>query len=68
VSFGHLIPSYALESMDEVLLQQAVERTPGVSLAYLHRKAMKGEVRRRIKRLLEALGLTCVREGDLEPL
>ncbi len=68
VSFGHLIPSYALESMDEVLLQQAVERTPGVSLAYLHRKAMKGEVRRRIKRMLEALGLTCVREGDLEPL
>ncbi|MFQ5838163.1 MAG: D-aminoacyl-tRNA deacylase [Thermoplasmata archaeon] len=68
VSFGHIIPSYALEALDESLLKQAIERTPGASMAYVHRKAIKGEARRRAERMLEDRGLATVRERDLESL
>ncbi len=65
VSFGHMIPSYALKSLDRSTLRQAISRTHGVSLAYVHRKALKGELRGQIAEMVEDGGLRLVREGDL---
>lgn len=68
VSFGHLIPSHAAKGLSEEVFQAAVEHSPGATLAYVHRKALKGDHRRRILRMIEAAGLQTVRQGDLEPL
>jgi D-aminoacyl-tRNA deacylase len=66
ISFGHIIPTYALGDLSDEILRQAIERTPGVSAAYLHRKALKGEERRRVEGMLMDNGLEIVRQGDLE--
>lgn len=68
ISFGHLIPNYALEHLDEDLLRQAVDCTPGATKAYLHRQAVTGGLWERIRPLVEAVGLTPVRERDLAAL
>ncbi len=68
VSFGHLIPSYAVESLSDTVFREAVAKTPGVRLAYVHRKALEAPDRRRMFDLVEEAGLRVVRERDLEPL
>ncbi|MFQ5985843.1 MAG: D-aminoacyl-tRNA deacylase [Thermoplasmata archaeon] len=68
VSFGHLIPSYAAEDLDEAVFQEAVAKTPEARFAYVHRKGLKGPARQRLLDMVEAAGLRVVREGDLEPL
>lgn len=68
VSFGHLIPSYAAEALDEPIFREAVSHTPEARFAYVHRKALKGPDRRRMLRLIEESGLQVVRERELEPL
>lgn len=68
VSFGHLIPSYALEGLSESMFLQALERSPGVSLAYIHRKAVKEGLMRRVERMAESQGLRIARHNELEPL
>ncbi len=68
VSFGHLIPSYAVETLSDTVFREAVAKTPGVRLAYVHRKALKAPDRRRMLDLVEEAGLRVVRERDLEPL
>ncbi len=68
ISFGHLIPSYALKGLDESTFSQALERSPDVSLAYVHRKAVKGEMLRRLERMVDSQGLRIVQESELAPL
>ncbi len=68
VSFGHLIPSYAAETLGEADFRAAVSQTPEVRSAYVHRKALKGPDRRRMLRLIEEADLRVVRERDLERL
>ncbi|MFQ6012995.1 MAG: D-aminoacyl-tRNA deacylase [Thermoplasmata archaeon] len=68
VSFGHLIPSYAVETLSEAVFGEAVAKTPGATLAYVHRKALRGPARQRMADLVEAAGLRVVRTRDLEPL
>lgn len=68
VSFGHLIPSYAADTLGETVFRDAVDKTPGVRLAYVHRKALKGSARQRMLELVEEAGLRIVRERDLKPL
>ncbi|MFQ5919255.1 MAG: D-aminoacyl-tRNA deacylase [Thermoplasmata archaeon] len=68
VSFGHLIPSYATEALDEAVFREAVSQTPEVRLAYVHRKALKGPNRRRMLGLIAEAGLDVIRERELDPL
>jgi D-aminoacyl-tRNA deacylase len=68
ISFGHIIPSYALEKADERILRMVIEGTPEASLVYFHRKEMKKSEYRRLKEWFEANGLRPVREDDLEVL
>src|SRR6266480_1673546 len=65
IAFGHLLATYALAKASLGLLEQAVERTEGATLAYLHRKALSKPEVRDIEQRLEALGLRIVREADL---
>lgn len=66
VSFGHMVPSYALEKASEDALAQVVRRTPNARYVYFHRKAMKAAEIDRYKAFFEGLGLETVREKDLE--
>lgn len=68
VSFGHLAPSYALDSLNPDVVAQAIERTPGASLAYFHRKAIPSNRLRELEATCRDQGLEVVREADLEPL
>lgn len=66
VAFGHLIPTYALESSDPAVLREALEKTPSARLAYVHRKSLGKPEAREWESRLEGLGLRVVREADLE--
>lgn len=67
IAFGHLIPSLALEGLPRDVLAQAIQRTPGASLAYLHRKSLGKPESRDLEEFLAAAGLRVVREADLVP-
>jgi D-aminoacyl-tRNA deacylase len=67
IAFGHLLATYAIEKGGPGVLEQAVERTEGATLAYLHRKDLPKPKVRDLENRLEALGLRIVREADLKP-
>jgi D-aminoacyl-tRNA deacylase len=65
VAFGHLLPTHALEGLTDALLDQAINRSPGAELAYLHRKSLGKPEARELEARLVARGLRVVREADL---
>lgn len=68
ISFGHIIPSYALEGIAEKMLERVVERTQDVKLVYFHRKAIKKEQYRELQAWFETRGLQAVSSDDLGDL
>lgn len=67
VAFGHLLSGHALEGLPEALLAEAVTRTPGATLAYVHRKSLGKPETRVLEARLASLGLRVVHEADLPP-
>lgn len=67
VAFGHLLSGHALEHLSDDVLTQAVARTPGASLAYLHRKSLGKPEARELEARVGTLGLRVVHEADLAP-
>lgn len=67
VAFGHLIPSHALERPNWEALEGAIAATPGVTLVYLHRKALAKPMSRTLEVFFKDRGLEVVREADLVP-
>ncbi len=65
IAFGHLLAAYALEGGSTKAIDQAVERTEGATLAYVHRKSLSRPEVRAFEEHLETLGLRIVREADL---
>jgi D-aminoacyl-tRNA deacylase len=65
IAFGHMLATYALEGGAAGLLEQAVDRTEGATLAYVHRKSFSKPEVRAFEERLESLGLRVVREADL---
>jgi D-aminoacyl-tRNA deacylase len=65
IAFGHLLATYALEKAKPEVLEQAVERTEGATIAYLHRKSLPKPLVRDVEERLASLGVRVVREGDL---
>jgi D-tyrosyl-tRNA(Tyr) deacylase len=65
IAFGHLLATYALEKAKPAVLEQAVERTAGATVAYLHRKALPKPMVREVEERCASLGVRIVREGDL---
>ena len=68
VSFGHLVPSHALEPPNYAALEKAVDRTPHAKFVYFHRKAVAKPVLRELERFFRDRGLEVVREADMPPL
>jgi D-aminoacyl-tRNA deacylase len=59
VAFGHMIPKYAIASIDETMLKQCVERTyERVDHAFLDWKGIKGEDKPRLVAMLDKIGLS----------
>ncbi|HYR80885.1 MAG TPA: D-aminoacyl-tRNA deacylase [Thermoplasmata archaeon] len=67
IAFGHLLAAYALEGASANAIDQAVERTEGATLAYLHRKSLSKPDVRAFEEHLETRGLRIIREADLDP-
>jgi len=68
VSFGHLVPSHALEPPNYAALEKAVDRTPRAKFVYFHRKALAKPMLHELERFFTDRGLEAVREADLPPL
>ncbi len=68
VSFGHLVPSHALEPPDFDALTRAVDRTPGARFVYFHRKALSKPLLRDLEAFFRDRGLEPAREADFAPL
>jgi D-aminoacyl-tRNA deacylase len=67
ISMGHMVPDYALEHLDEGMIDQAIERTPGASVAYFHKKAVKSVRKKELEALLSDRGIKIVKSADLLP-
>jgi len=65
VSFGHLVPSHALEPPNYGAMERAITRTPGAKLVYFHRKAIRKATLRQLEAFFRERGLEPVREADL---
>jgi D-aminoacyl-tRNA deacylase len=65
ISMGHMVPNYALESLDEDMVRQVIGRTPGCEVVYFHKKSMKKPLYRELKGMFEGLGLRVVSSADL---
>ncbi len=65
ISFGHMVPGYATDTLDEAMVRQLMERTPGVEGVYFHRKALSKPRLRELKALCEELGLKVLSSKDI---
>ena len=68
ISFGHIIPSYAIPDITEYMLERVVARTPDSKYVYFHRKALKKDKYRELKTWFTDYGLIVVSSDDLEDL
>lgn len=58
IAFGHIIPKYALPTIDLVILMQCVERTlERVEFAVLNWKGIKGEHKSKLVEMLTEIGI-----------
>ncbi|MCK4758252.1 MAG: transposase [Thermoplasmata archaeon] len=66
ISFGHMVPGYATDSLDEAMIEQIMEKTPGVEGVYFHRKALSKPRLRELKAICEELGLEILSSKEME--
>lgn len=58
IAFGHIIPKYAIQEIDENILRQCVEKTlEKVELAVLDWKGIKGEDKQPLLKMLKNIGI-----------
>jgi len=58
IAFGHMIPKYAMPSMDEEVLRQSIERTlEKMESVILDWKGIKGEDKPRLAEMLKNIGM-----------
>ncbi len=69
ISFGHMIPSYALEDStpEEIagMVETALSKTPGANGVYVHKKGLRGEARRKVREALQILGINPLRSSEI---
>jgi len=66
-SLGHMVPDYAVGRVDGAMLDQIIEKTPGASFAYFHKKAVKQPRRGELEAMLAERGVRSVRSDALVP-
>ncbi len=64
ITFGHIFPTYVLDKVDEDIVQQAFDKSKA-DFAYIDRKSMKAEQRRRLSAIIEKLGYAVLREREI---
>lgn len=72
VSFGHMVPNYALKGSDDSstkeILLRALEKSEDASMAYIHKKSMKRSEATSLRNMLSDMGVEVVEGKDLDPL
>jgi D-aminoacyl-tRNA deacylase len=71
VSFGHMVPNYALKGSDadstkEIILR-ALVKSGNASMAYIHKKSMKRSEATSLRNMLSDMGVKVVEGKDLDP-
>ncbi len=64
ISFGHLFSSYQIHAVDEKAIKEARERSKA-DYAYIDRKSLRSEERKRIEALLADEGLPILRSREI---
>ena len=69
-AFGHMIPMYKINQVEDVyeLFENAIQNTPDVKYAYLHRKTLKKSQIREYKEWFENKGIPSISSKELEEL
>lgn len=68
VSFGHMVPSYAVNEVleyGEEMVSQMIEKSPGAEMVFVHRKGVMEEGLEKLGALFEKQGLRVVGEREL---
>ncbi len=68
ISFGHIIPTYALENLGQDFSSEISDKTQGAELVYFHKKHLKGGQYTLWKDVFTQAGLSPVRTSDLDLL
>jgi D-aminoacyl-tRNA deacylase len=69
-AFGHMIPRYQIDAgnINEEMLETAIQKTPNVKYAYLHRKSLKKAQIREYKKWFDTRGIPVISSKELEDL
>ncbi len=67
ISMGHMAPDHAMEHVDAAMLDNMLEKTPGATVAYFHKKAVKQPRKGELLEMLADRGIKVVKSADLEP-
>jgi D-aminoacyl-tRNA deacylase len=68
ISFGHIVPTYALAYFTPEMAEQVVRATNGVKKVYFHKKRMRGGQYSKWKEFFLSLGIEPVKSADLKPI
>jgi D-aminoacyl-tRNA deacylase len=64
VAFGHLFSSYQIDSLDRDIVEEARKKS-GASHAYIDRKSLRSEEKKKVGAILEDLGIPVMRSKDI---
>jgi D-aminoacyl-tRNA deacylase len=64
MAFGHMFSSYQVQALDAEILEEARKKS-GATYAYLDRKSLRSENKKRISMILEELGLPQLRGKEI---
>lgn len=69
-ALGHMIPMYQIDAgnIDDEMFEQALQKTPNVKGAYIHRKSMKKSQVTEFKNIFEKKGIPVISSKELEDL
>lgn len=68
IAIGHMAANYALDSLDDVMIEQMAAESGDVKRVYFHRKGMPKPKYRALQERFSSLGIDEVRSDDFEPL
>jgi D-aminoacyl-tRNA deacylase len=68
VAIGHMAANYALDSLDDAMIEQMVAKSDDAKRVYFHRKGMPKPKYRALQERFSSLGIDEVRSDDFEPL
>lgn len=68
ISFGHIVPTYALNYFTQEMAEKAVSGSEGAYLAYFHKKHLRGGQYAQWKAIFSDMGIDPVKSSDLKPL